>query len=275
MLKSLLVGLDGSPYSETAVEMGLRWAQRFDALLVGLGIIEEPAAAVPEPVPFGPGEYKAYRDAVLADARRKAERFLEQFALRCAGAKVACKLLEDVGMPWEQIVREAERYDLVLLGKRTYFHFEQETEVDDTLTRVVKHSPRPVVTAPEVLSGKGVLVAYDGSLAAARALQSFQALGLDESEEVHVVSVAPSYGEAARCADRAAEFLRLHEVNARAVPVASDAHPAEVIMDQVRQLSPRLLVMGAYGRPAWREFLFGSVTQALLKRSPVPVFLSL
>ena len=37
--------------------------------------------------------------------------------------------------------------------------------------------------------------------------------------------------------------------------------------------NPALLVMGAYGQPAWREFIFGSATRSLLKLSPVPLFL--
>jgi nucleotide-binding universal stress UspA family protein len=31
--------------------------------------------------------------------------------------------------------------------------------------------------------------------------------------------------------------------------------------------------MGAYGQPRIREFFLGSVTQTLLKESPVPLFL--
>ena len=42
MLKSILIGLDGSPSSAAAVELGIQWAKRFNALLVGLGIVDEP-----------------------------------------------------------------------------------------------------------------------------------------------------------------------------------------------------------------------------------------
>ena len=37
MLRSVLVGMDGSAYSEATVELGIRWAQRWNAVLVGLG----------------------------------------------------------------------------------------------------------------------------------------------------------------------------------------------------------------------------------------------
>jgi nucleotide-binding universal stress UspA family protein len=276
MLKSILIGLDGSPYSETAMELGLEWAKRFEALLVGLGIIDRPSSAAGEGTPPGAGGAIEQRDEPLvADARRKVESYLGQFSVRCARAQVACKVLEDVGLPWQEIVREAERCDMVLLGKRTYFHFESEESVDDTLQQVVRHSPRPVVTAPETLGGQGVLVAYDGSLPAARTLQVFESLGLAEGEEVHIVSVFAEYDEAARTTGRAADFLGFHGVRTKAHPVASSASPGNVLMEQVRKLNPRLVVMGAHGKPAWRETLFGSVTRTMVRMSPVPVFLGL
>jgi nucleotide-binding universal stress UspA family protein len=40
MLRSILIGLDGSGYSTAALELGLRRAGQFEATLVGLGIID-------------------------------------------------------------------------------------------------------------------------------------------------------------------------------------------------------------------------------------------
>ena len=42
MLRSILVGLDGSEHSDSALGLALRWASRYDALLVGIGCIDEP-----------------------------------------------------------------------------------------------------------------------------------------------------------------------------------------------------------------------------------------
>ncbi len=274
MLKTILIGLDGSPYSEVAVEMALTWACRCDAMLVGLGIIDEPAITRPQPLPPSAASVAVMtQQAVLSDTRRRVEAFLGRFSVRCARAGVACKVLEDSGQPWQEIVREAQRYDLVLLGKKTYFHFDTVDAVDDTLEQVLRYGARPVVTAPEVLGGRGVLMACDGGVASARAAQALQASGLDLGEEVHVVTAGPDFTEAAACAGRTAEFLGYHGIKARAVPVATDEPPADVLMAEIRRLSPRLLVMGAYSRPRWREFVFGSTTRALLKVSPVPLLL--
>jgi len=275
MLRSVLIGLDGSAYGHAAIALALRWARRKNVLLAGLGIIDEPAIRGGEAVPLGASEYKhKTEESRLADARRRVEELLESFSQQCAQTDVPFRAMENVGLPWEQIILEAQRYDLVLLGQQTYFHFETQEGPGDTLHKVLKHSPRAVVTVPETLrEGSSVLVAYDGSVQAARAIQAFQALELHGTEEVHVLSVHSDQSGATHCADRAVEFLRLHDINAQPLPVASSESPASVILDRADRLSASLLVMGAYGQPTWRESLLGSVTRSVLKESAVPLFL--
>ncbi len=50
MLRSILVGLDGSDFSESAVELGIDWARRHNALLVGVGVATAESPAATEPV---------------------------------------------------------------------------------------------------------------------------------------------------------------------------------------------------------------------------------
>ena len=122
------------------------------------------------------------------------------------------------------------------------------------------------------ISGEAVMVAYDGSLQAARALAAFETSGLGCSQKVHVVSVAQEHKDAARHADRAVGFLGLHGIEAIPHPVNTSVSTAQVILHKVRYLEAGLLVMGAYGQPVLREFVLGSVTRSVLKESPVPVF---
>jgi nucleotide-binding universal stress UspA family protein len=274
MLRSILIGLDGSAYSKAAVEVGVSWAQKLNALVVGLAITDEPEITRSQSVPLGAGAYKSQRDqALLADARRQVEQFLNQFADRCTAAGVAYKLLEDVGRPADQIVLQAQRYDLILLGKQTYFSFETSDQPDETLATVLKNSPRPVVAVPEnAPTGGPVVIAYDASLQAARTLQAFQSLLATANEPIHVISVHADQVEAARRADRAIDFLGFHGVQAQAHAIAGDSHPASII-EESRRLGAGLLVMGAYGQPVLREFFFGSTTQALVRETTIPLFL--
>lgn len=274
MLRSMIVGLDGSDFSKSAAELGIQWASRMDAMIVGLGVIDAEEVCRAEMVPLGAGHFKEHSDDVrLHQAHRRVEGLLEQFSLRCAAADVSAKVLEEDGPPAEVILREAQRYDLILMGKQTRFDSTSEG-TDDTLKRVLRNAPRPVVVVPPHLEfGNTTIVAFDGSLPAARALQAFQASGLANFGAVHVVTIGESHGEATRIAGRAVDFLAQHDIAAR-VRIASPM-PAGIgatIMHLAGQLEAGLTVMGAYGQSTLKDFFFGSVTRTLLEKSETPLF---
>ena len=199
---------------------------------------------------------------------------LASSAGRCAEAGVAFKVLEDVGTPHEQIELQAQRYDLILLGQQTRFHFETQEGYDDTVHRVLKNSPRPVIAVPARLRmnpdepGHTVLVAYDGSLQSARALHAFQTSGLAGVLPTIVVTASSEHGQAARIAERAIDYLRFHEIKAEAIPITSQDARLTCCLPRPQEHKSVLIVMGGYGQPILREFFLGSVTRTLLAESP-------
>lgn len=275
MLRSILLGLDGSACSNAAVELGTRWARRFDALLVGLGIVDESTICRREPVPIGAGHYKTDRDQwLLEDARRRVEGLLDRLVRRCAAEGVECRVVCDVGPADAQIVQKSRLCDLIMIGQPARSRSEPQNWPDATLREVLRRSSRPVVAVPESLQeGRGILVAYDGSPQADRALQAFLALGPPGEEPVHLLSVQPDQADAERLTAQAVGFIRLHGVEAAPLPFRSTMSADRIIISQMRNLQPRLLVMGAYGRSPWQEFLFGSVTSRILEASGMPLLL--
>jgi nucleotide-binding universal stress UspA family protein len=274
MLQSILVVLDASP-SASAVKQGIRWGKTLNALLVGLGVVDEPAIRRPEAESLGAAYYERPRDTqVLENVRREVQAVLERFSAECAAAGVACKTIENVGLPYAEILRESKQYDLVLFGYETHLRFRAGGRPDETLWHVLKQGPRPVVIVPEKPApGSSVVIAFNGSPQADRALQAFQTSGLDFGEEVHLVTVDADRGETVSQNERAEEFLRLHGLKAQSSILKPAGTVAQTILEEVRRRQARLLVTGAYGHSTVREFILGSVTNEILKDSPVPVFL--
>jgi len=276
MLRSMLVGLDGSEYSTAAVKLGIRWARRLGAELMGLGILDASTICSPQLMPPGGSAYKAHRDAsLILDASLKVKQFVEDCARRCSEAQVKCEVRQLAGPPAERIILEAQHSDVILLGQRTLFHFETQKQPDETLPKVIKQSPRPVVAVPARLpaEGRSVVVAYDGSSHAARALQLFLVLGLDMSCDVHIVCVDSHQEQAVLCAEHAVAFLKTHKIEARSHAIGTSATPAQIILEQAHKFQATLIVMGAYGRSTLREFSGVSVTHTMLQESPVPLFM--
>jgi nucleotide-binding universal stress UspA family protein len=273
VLRSLLVAVDGSPYSETASTLACEWATRFGARLLGLGVLDEPTIERGEPVPMGAYAYKIRRDeALMADAHHRLLDFLAQFEARCRAAGVTATVLEDIGNPTDRILREAQRCDAVVLGRETHFRFETQDQPDSILAEVIRGSSRPVVVVPrELPAGRGVVVAYGGGREAARTLQTFQLLGLAGGEVIDVVTVHRDHAEAAALAGLAGDFLTAHGAPHHLHAIATDAAPADVLLDEVRRRAPRLLVMGAHGHHPLRDLFATSVTRAVLRACPVPI----
>jgi nucleotide-binding universal stress UspA family protein len=275
VLRSALVALDGSAYSESAADLAIDWAGRYGARLLGLGIVDGPTIERAEPVPLGAGAYKKARDeARLADAHRRVADFLADFRAHGQAAGVAVEVLEDIGDPPARILREAQRCDVVILGRETHFHFETQERPDETLAQVLRGSPRPVVVVPRsVPEGQGVLLAYGGGREAARTLQTFQLLGLAAGEAIEVVTIHRDGAEAEALVNLAGEYLAAQGAPHRLHPIVSVAPPADVLLERVRFARPRLLVMGAQGHHPLRDLFGTSVTRAVMRACPVPVFI--
>ncbi len=267
MPKTILVGLDGSAWCDTATALGIQWAKVLHAELVGIAIIDEPTIRAPEPVPIGGGAYKSRLEASqLADARRRVKEFADAFAERCHEAGVACRALQETGLPAERILALAEDLDLTLLGLETHYHFETQSTPCETLKEVLYASSRPVVVVPQPLpTGSSIVVAYDASPPSVRALHAFQKSGLDEGLPVHVVSVARNIELAARRADEAAQFLSFHDIMAKAHPLAQTDSEVDSILQETERWDARMLVMGTFGRSRLSEWLTKSTTSSILR----------
>ena len=149
MIRTILVGLDGSPHSDAAVDLGIRWSKKFDCMLAGVGVIDEFEIRRPQCVPLGGGAFKQQaEEALLRDATHRVEQFLEEFTLKCTKHNIANKCLEEIGQPYAEILLDAQRYDLIMIGQETHFHFETRGSAGDSVEALLRRTPRPVVVAP-------------------------------------------------------------------------------------------------------------------------------
>jgi nucleotide-binding universal stress UspA family protein len=269
MFRSILIGLDGSPWSAAAVAVGTRLARRSGAEVVGIGVVDTPTICKAEPVGIGGGSFKRHRDeALLAEARTRVHAFVTDFLESCAAQGVAARAVEAEGVPNQCILELADDLDVTVLGRQTHYHFATQAGPCETLHKVLRNSPRPVLAVPrDVPEVDCVLVAYDASPAAVRALRAFQVSGLDEGKPVHVVSVARNHATAVKQAEEAAGFLRFYGLQAQAHPVESTGRADDALLAEAVARHAGLIVLGAYGKSSVADFVFGSATRTVLDRS--------
>lgn len=275
MLTSLLVLLNDARSAYQASDLARHWAGTHEALCVGVTALDIEALCGEEPVPMdGMSAKEQQQQKLLEDARSRFARVRDRFQTLCTQSNVPSELLDEEGRPADVIAREAQRCDLVLVDRPPSRDVLGGLS-SDQLIGIVKHCPRPLVVVPDRPStAKDVVIAYDGSLPAARAVQAFAQSELATNRQVHVVGIAEHFVTATRRVDRAVAFLKRHKIAADAVPITSPDDPADVLRDHIANYPTGLLVMGTFGQSYLREMIFGSVTRRLLEHCPVPVFLS-
>jgi nucleotide-binding universal stress UspA family protein len=227
------------------------------------------------PVPIGASSFKKEADAArLARAQKRAENSLSKFRERCLTAGIPAGTIQGTGDPADCILTNAQRCDVVILGRETNFRFQTEDHSDAVVAQILRRSPRPVVAVPkQICGGKDIMVAYGGGREVARTLQTFELLGLAGGEKIHIVTVRRTDKEDDGASGLAAEFLQSRGAKCEVHLLQSNLDPAQLLLDQVQIIRPRLLVMGAQGYHPVRDLFATSVTRAVLSACSIPVLM--
>lgn len=260
--RTILAELANDRSATLNLEAAQPLAARFDAAIVGLHVV---------PPPFVPtaweGGASVYLSPELMAAQAKAaqavrDRTREVFGRLC-GANPGAEWRETEGDAVQVLVEAAHTVDLVVTA-----HGEAAAGMAEPLVAGAGVPVLVVPSAPVAAPGRRVLVGWNGSREAARAVH--QALPfLANAEHVALCAIGT---EAEGSLKAAAAMLARHgaKVETKAVSGA-DANAGRVLCDQVAAQGADLMVVGAYGRSRVREFIFGGVTRHLLDHAGLPV----
>ena len=276
MIKRILVPLDSSKYTKNAIKYAIMVAKKHNASLTGMTILD--VAAIEESVgsvPVG-GIYWAEKleKAKTAEVSSRLNLVEEKFTKLCADNKVSYDLEESKGVPSDWILKKAKFYDLVVMGMRTYFELENPDKSGDTIKKVLNHSVIPILVVPEnYVDIQNVLIAYDGSMQATRALHGFVRLARVLSFNVKLVNSTSDEEYAEFLRTNLKEFFKAYGINN--VEFIHTEENIIDIMDSEFYRKNDLFVIGAHSKNAVKEFFIGSLTNYLINKNNKPIFLGL
>lgn len=143
--------------------------------------------------------------------------------------------------------------------------------------RILFESGRPVLLVPpgwcRKALGRTILVAWDGSREATRALTDALPL-LAAAENVFLVTIEGEIRGGLAIAEIAAYLRRLGvRCQQRTVP-GSDRATSIALLEECDAVGADLMVMGGYGHSRLQEKLFGGVTRSLVATAPTPLLIS-
>jgi nucleotide-binding universal stress UspA family protein len=276
MIRSILVALDDTPGAVAARDLAIALARHTGAALSAATVLDWPHVRdMNEPVPPGAAAFKERRDA--ARARRLEEEAEAAFAAFAAAAgETPFARLRLTEAPEPALLEAGATHDLIVIGRDSTLGLEENPDgLAPVIEALLHEGARPLLVVPPaaVPAQGGVLVGYDGSIPAMRALQLFALLGLASDSPARVLSVAETRAEAEALSGAAATYLRRHGIAAEALAIEG-SHPVDALLTEAAAMPARLLVMGAYEHSGLRTLFTGSATRKLLAAAPCPVFVA-
>jgi len=274
VIKRILVLLGETPSSTSPRSYGYSLAQRTKASLTGLAGIDLAYIEAPSPGGIGAIAYKTRLEEQLKQqAEESRQRVREVFEWECSEQALDFDFLSFDGDPLEAVCSALETRDIAITGHDTAFRGNLRGDLSEILGRLLSQSPRPVIIcANEASRSENILVAYDGSVPAMRAIQMFALLGIGRGQDVCVTSVDSNQELAKRRTASAADYLRSHGYEPEENPIVSRVNPAEALRIEAADRKIGTLVMGVYGHRGFRETLFGSTTTNLVEAPPCKLF---
>jgi len=280
VLKRILVPLDPSPYTETAVRVAINMAKIYNAQITGLVVLDIPGIEKSiGPIPAGALHFAEKIElAKKTEASQRIETQMKKFRDICEKEGVAFSESHEQGYPSDQIVEVSKYYDLVIIGLRTFYHFETTDKAGDSLENLLKESVTPVMGVPQdfnfnVMSGDKlkVLIAHDGGLQSARALQRFGQLSNSSFMDITILNSCNDKVAGNYILDQAEAYL-----NARDVTGVQKEWTSQDIIQIIKDKyydTHDVFCVGAHAKEGLFDFMVGSLTRFLVKQGEKPVFI--
>lgn len=286
---AVCLAVDGSSYAETATRYAAFLGRRLHLPLYALHIIDAGllggtdlggvgggvggGALIATPTTLGADLHEAAVHEALETRGEALLAGVQALAERVVSSQVHTELR--TGLTADEILQGAHEDDLLVLGRQGEGAGGgadgAAPRLGGVAERVLRRAPGAVLVTPERFrEPRRLLLAYDGSEAAAQALP--YALAFAASLELPLVAVSVQDDPA------------LAETHLEVVRRAAQGHPAlsvsthvlrgdatQVILEALQEGD--VLAIGAFGEGRLSEFFRGSTTEALLRGAEVPVLL--
>lgn len=275
--------IDGMPAAASVVDWAAWAAQRLQAPLQLLHVLDEPVALPPVgdfsgALGFGAQEMLQQQLGALDEQRSAIAREAGRHVLESACDRAAQQGVPEAAqaMPYGELVdvlmglEDSAR--LVVLGEHYRTTMPRAVYLSAHVERVVRSLRRPVLvaTVAPFVAPERFVVAFDGSDTARKTLDMVAASPLLRGLPALVAMAAPDTPEHQQQLGSAQAVLRAAGFEAQTALLPGD--PENALPPLLQSQGNAVLVMGAYGHSRIRQLILGSTTTALLRLSPVPVF---
>ncbi len=284
MFAKILVPLDGSPLAEMALKPALTLAKWADSRVYLLRVPAYQQVIIPDAA----GEALLWDESIEKSARDEAQAYLQRMQAIHPEQKICLRLVEGDEAGAIVDVAEEEAIDLIIMSTHGYSGLTRWV-LGSVTEKVLRAAPCPVLVVRSEEPMRNVLITVDGSelshtalvpgLEAARRLGAdvcllrvYQAGELTRDERVQLDWIDQEKHSKLHEGARASALAYLHglarqsELPGQEIRVAAmEGSPAHTILDFAQAQGYELIVMASHGRSGLRRWVYGSVTEKVMR----------
>ena len=275
MIKRILVGLGGTPFTKVSTQCATELADMHGAQTTGVTVVDLSKLGKVGPVPAGAGIYaQRMRERQARVTQEGIKAAIEAFKSHCSAQKVVCRRIEyEQKDPFTAMIAEARYSDLTIFGLRSIFDYGFTSDPDKAIVKLVTQGVRPILAVAENYRPvRKALIAYSGSMESAKAIRHFLHLKPWPDVKLHIVHFNESSDTEPFLVKDAADFCQAHGFEAQTDTL--DGQARTDLMPFAREVDADLVVMGNSVHKTLIKQLLGDTVLETIKSADRPLFLS-
>lgn len=277
MIKRILVGLGGTPYTSAAIRQGVALAQSHGARLTAVSVVDPNRLTRVGSAPIGAGAAaKELGEHRLIVTRQRIDEAIAEFESACRASGVDHVVRLEEGDPFSLMISSARYHDLMIFGLRSIFEYGVlgETRYDPvrTLIRLIEAGVRPILAvAKEYRPIRRALIAYSGSMESARTMKRFVQSRPWPDLTMRVVTFAGGAEDAERLLADALDYCRAYGVEPESEAMTAPA--TQQLLERADAWQADLIVMGSSARRLLVQRILGETALRVIQSAPCSLFL--
>lgn len=278
MIKSILLTVDGSIYTDAVVEYGIYLGKKLDAFLRVNSVID---IRIYEWVLNTGGEgympvipSNVFHDESYKFHRERAEQLISSMQKKLKGTTLKFEADKLEGDPVEVICDISRQVDLVIMGARGDYARWGDRLLGATVESVSRQLHAPLMIVDKSFRPfRSVTCAYDRSESSNNSLKLSAYLAEKLDLPIEVVTISDDETEREETLEEAKIYLKPYELISQFRHEAGD--PAKTLIQVTENVpEPTLLAMGSFGHSRFRETILGSTTVQVMRKAAKPLLLS-
>lgn len=272
MIKRILLGIGGTPYTSIAIQRAVGLAKRFEAEITGVSAVDVSRLFMASAVG---SERTAHKMAGrISLTKERLEEAIGKFEAACTAEGIKYQVKQkDEEDPFNLMISLARYHDLMIFGLRSIFEYGiSPEEPKDTLARLISAGVRPIIAvSDEFRPINKVMIAYSGSMESAKTMKRFVQLRLWPDVKVKIVTFQSSEEKARQLLYDASEYCRAHGFHVESE--SNPGSPKDFLLPMATLWQADMIALGNSARNLLLKQVIGETALHIIRNADRPLFL--